>query len=140
MGQGGGQSKPVSQGESARSSQPLGAIKNSSPTANAAWGVASRAGTGRSSRASVPSTQARRSKARLTHQASAVDASPVHRLKPSARNQVGSSPSARQASALNSAASAKPAVASKGRPAISASASGHNLRWSLMWWCDAVWP
>ncbi len=86
VGQAGGQSKPVSQGESARSNQPLGAIRNTRPMAKAACGVASITGTPRSNAPMRSRTKPWASSQAVIHQASAVELSPVHSERPSAGN------------------------------------------------------
>ena len=72
--------KPVSKGDTARSSQQLGAIKNIRPTANAACGTASIGPRARTMRPHMGKAKLRDSNQAHRPKASAVDTRPVHKL------------------------------------------------------------
>ena len=115
---GGGASKPVAQGERARSSQPLGAIKNASPIANAACGTASMGPSARTQRAHAAEGNPRDSNHAAVATDSTLDIKPVHNVISSARGACESAVRFCQA-CTSSALSTAPHVAqTSGTPSV----------------------
>ena len=129
--QGGGAAKPVAQGDRARSSKPLGAIRNTRPIAKAVWGTAS-IGPNTRTRRDQPGPgkpRARMHAAKPTDKA--LEATPVQTLSASAARVWWSATSARQAPMSLPAIMAAQAASKRGSPARTISNSGHAREVSL---------